>query len=182
VKIHGESKKKDLLPCAIVRDYAITITRTFFRSVGAKIGLFTTQPGSKPESIIQVCKVECNNAAAVRAEARYYTQSSTPGNIASQAKQPVILICQRIANLFKTPPYASIRHVYTFRYFTCYVSYDTTAPRLFGLLRPGRFFAFAVWSVPSMNLSSSSILRESRPMEFRGSRPVAACAVCPTWG
>jgi hypothetical protein len=29
--------------------------------------------------------------------------------------------------------------------FLCYGSYDTAAPpRLFGLLRPGRFFAFAV--------------------------------------
>jgi hypothetical protein len=55
-------------------------------------------------------------------------------------------------------------------------------PRRFGLLRPGLFFWLeAFWSVPSMNLNSSSILLESNPPIGFLSRPVpAASALCPT--
>lgn len=77
-------------------------------------------------------------------------------------------------SVFSTPPLS---------HFMPWSFYDTGAlepPRRLGfVLRPGRFFGELVFeSVPSMNLSSSSMLRESSP--FRGSRPDVASAVWPT--
>jgi hypothetical protein len=105
-----------------------------------------------------------------------YTQNHpNPKNVTLERKH-LSLQCQKVPNsLYATQCFQS-PSIFTSHHFMCYAFYDTAelAPRLFGLLRPGRFLDFAFWSVPSMNFSSSSMLRESRPMEFRGSRPVAA--------